>query len=183
MVQLRQEDETMKFEDLYRPAALLGLAGATAVLGLAAGVAILRDPALARRLLSTGARGLERTRLAAAETVEEAIDLWEDVRAQARREVEDERFAAAERASATGKTGGRASPPARQSDEAAGAASAANESREAAGAASAPDEADEPRSGVKKRASSPRAPAASPKRVAKKPRTPRSPGAPRTPRA
>jgi hypothetical protein len=170
MVQLRQEDETMKFEDLYRPAALLGLAGATAVLGLAAGVAILRDPALARRLLSTGARGLERTRLAAAETVEEAIDLWEDVRAQARREVEDERFAAAERASATGKTGGRASPPARQSDE-------------AAGAASAPDEADEPRSGVKKRASSPRAPAASPKRVAKKPRTPRSPGAPRTPRA
>ena len=84
----------MKFEDLYRPAALLGLAGATAVLGLAAGVAILRDPALARRLLSTGVRGLERARLAAAETAEDAIDLWEDVRAQARREVEDERFAA-----------------------------------------------------------------------------------------
>jgi hypothetical protein len=102
----------MKFEDLYRPAALLGLAGATAVLGLAAGVAILRDPALARRLLSTGVRGLERARLAAAETVEEAIDLWEDVRAQARREVEDERFAEAQGASASGETGGRAWPPA-----------------------------------------------------------------------
>jgi hypothetical protein len=85
----------MKIDDLYRPAALLGLAGATAALGLVAGVAILRDPALARRLLSTGARGLARAQLAAAETVEDAIDLWEELRAQARREVEDSRFEAA----------------------------------------------------------------------------------------
>ncbi len=169
----------MKFGDLYRPAALLGLAGATAALGLVAGVAILRDPALARRLLSTGARGLARAQLAAAETVEDAIDLWEELRAQARREVEDSRFAAAAGPGATGESGDDTAPPARSPSD--GTVPAAHPSGDVAGPA--PAKAVKPRSGAKKQPAKRRPPATSPEPAAKKPRAPRSPGAPRTPRA
>jgi len=84
----------MSFNDIFKPAALLGAIGAAAA-GVAVGLAIGRDPQALRRFAGAAARGVGRAQLALAETTEEMIDMWEDLREQARRELEEARFEAA----------------------------------------------------------------------------------------
>lgn len=107
----------MNFNDMYKPAGLLGAIGAAAAVGLAVGFAVARDPRLLRRLAGAAARGVGRAQLALAETTEEVIDMWEDVREQARREMEDARFEAAGRRAAQASAAAAPAAPATESGE------------------------------------------------------------------
>jgi hypothetical protein len=81
----------MKTEDLARPGVLaLGVVGmaAMALLGLAAGVAVTRDPAILRRTVRRVARGLESATLMAAQAREQVGDLWAQAREEAIAEVD-----------------------------------------------------------------------------------------------
>lgn len=85
----------MDVRDLMKPGALvLGIAAAGAV-GFAAGFVVARDPQVLRRFARAVAGGVERVTGALAESREELADLWAEVRAEAREDVEDQAFAAA----------------------------------------------------------------------------------------
>jgi len=99
----------MSFNDIFKPAALIGALGAAAV-GAAVGFAVGRDPQALRRLAGAAARGVGRAQLALAETTEEVIDVWEDLREQARRELEEARFEAAASAPGAVPAGKRRAP-------------------------------------------------------------------------
>jgi hypothetical protein len=119
----------MKFEDLYKPAGLAAALAAAAGTGLVIGLALSRNPAIARMVATTAARGLERLQIAVAETREELSDIWAEARDTARAEVEEAAFArdaakqapaaagaaasAAGAAEAASADAGEASPPAR----------------------------------------------------------------------
>ena len=80
--------------DLQKPATAVLVVGAAAAAGFIAGYMIGRDPELARRMARSVAGGLTRLQVAAAEAWENIGDLWADARAEARRDIEAERFAA-----------------------------------------------------------------------------------------
>jgi hypothetical protein len=79
--------------DLQKPLVAALALGAAATAGFVAGYMVGRDPETARRLARTIAGGLTRTQVALAETWENLGDLWADARAEAREEIEIERFA------------------------------------------------------------------------------------------
>jgi hypothetical protein len=80
-------------KDLLKPFGALAAMAASAAVGFVAGYALGRDPAAARRLLKSVARGVDRAQAVVAETREELGDLWADARASARAEWEEARFA------------------------------------------------------------------------------------------
>ncbi|MBC7938495.1 MAG: hypothetical protein H7Z19_01830 [Chitinophagaceae bacterium] len=89
----------MKIESLARPGLIaLGMVGiaATALLGLAAGVTMTRDPQAVRRAVRRVAHsvalGLERSALMAAQAREQIGDLWAEAREAAVSEVDDADF-------------------------------------------------------------------------------------------
>lgn len=84
----------IELNDLQKPATAVLVVGAAAAAGFIAGYMIGRDPELARRMARSVAGGLTRLQVAAAEAWENIGDLWADSRAEARRDVEAERFAA-----------------------------------------------------------------------------------------
>lgn len=102
----------MKIDELARPGLLaLGVVGlaATALLGVAVGVALARDPEgvrrTARRVARGAARGLEQATLLAAQAREHVGDLWAEAREEALAEVDAADFArAAREAAATAET-------------------------------------------------------------------------------
>jgi hypothetical protein len=79
--------------DLQKPLVGVLALGAAATAGFLAGYIVGRDPETARRLARSVAGGLTRAQVAAADAMESLGDLWAEARAEARREVEDERFA------------------------------------------------------------------------------------------
>lgn len=81
-------------EDLQRPAVALLALTAAAAGGFAAGYVLGRDPALARRLAGSLARGAVGAQVAFAEAIESLGDLWAEATEAARQDVEEERFAA-----------------------------------------------------------------------------------------
>lgn len=82
-------------KDLLKPGAIvLGIAAAGA-LGFAAGFVVARDPKVLRRMARALAGGVERMTGALAESREELADLWAEVRADARHDVEAATFASA----------------------------------------------------------------------------------------
>lgn len=88
----------MDTKDLMRAGAVVAGVAAVAALGFAAGYLVARDPRALRRLARSAAGGLERIETALAETREEMSDLWAEVRAEARQDVEERAFAVAEAA-------------------------------------------------------------------------------------
>jgi hypothetical protein len=84
----------MDINDLPKPFAVILSLGVAAGAGFLAGYIVGRDPEKARRLVRSIAGGLTRTQVVVAETVEQLGDLWADARAQARRDIDDERFEA-----------------------------------------------------------------------------------------
>jgi len=84
------------FNDLQKPLVAALALSAAAAAGFAAGYMVGRDPEGARKIARTAASGLVRTRVALAEAMESLGDLWADARADAWREIEEERAAAAE---------------------------------------------------------------------------------------
>ncbi|HEY9027980.1 MAG TPA: hypothetical protein VIO33_07445 [Burkholderiaceae bacterium] len=105
----------MKIEDLASPGLIvLGVVaiGATALLGVAVGIAAGRDPKAltdtARRAMRETARGIERVALWGAQAREHVADLWAEAREEALAEVDAADFA---RAARRGKTAGNGAEP------------------------------------------------------------------------
>jgi len=80
--------------DLQKPLVAVLALGAAATAGFVAGYLVGRDPETARKLVGSVAGALTRTQVAFAEAIENIGDLWADARADARRDIEEERFAA-----------------------------------------------------------------------------------------
>ena len=80
--------------DMQKPLVAVLALGAAATAGFVAGYLVGRDPETARKLVGSVAGALTRTQVAFAEAIENVGDLWADARADARREIEEERFAA-----------------------------------------------------------------------------------------
>lgn len=80
--------------DMQKPLVAVLALGAAATVGFVAGYIVGRDPETARRLAKSMANGLTRTQVALAEAMENIGDLWAEARADAHRDIEDERFAA-----------------------------------------------------------------------------------------
>jgi hypothetical protein len=87
-------------KDLLKGGAVVGGIVAIAALGFAAGFLVARNPQSLRRFARAVAGGLERLQVAMAETREEVADLWAEVRAEARADVEEAAFARAAAATA-----------------------------------------------------------------------------------
>ncbi len=159
----------MKLEDIARPGAvMLGVAGlaAGALLGFAAGVAVMRDPDAARRTAARAARlasqGFEQVTLLAAQAREQLGDMWaeaEAATAHARATADEADFA--REAAAT----------------AAGAATSATAATTAAGAADSPSEQGSASGKRAAGAASPRKRAPRKKAAAKRGETPAGPEA------
>jgi hypothetical protein len=82
------------FNDVQKPLVAVLALGAAATVGFVAGYIVGRDPETARRLAKSMANGLTRSQVAFAEAMENIGDLWAGARADARRDIENERFAA-----------------------------------------------------------------------------------------
>ena len=79
--------------DMQKPLVAVLALGAAATAGFVAGYLAGRDPETARKLVGSVAGALTRTQVAFAEAIENIGDLWADARADARRDIEEERFA------------------------------------------------------------------------------------------
>jgi hypothetical protein len=163
----------MKLEKIGLPGLLaLGAAGAaaSALLGLAAGVAIARNPEAIRRtatrLAHDAAQGLEQATLFAAQAREQIGDLWAEAREAARAAVDTADF---DRAAAAGPGVGPEGSGAGRSP------GAADAMRDPSAAADAPAPARRPAT-RRRKAAGPTAPVAGA-------RAPRAPGQPRARRA
>lgn len=84
----------LDLNDMQKPLVAVLALGAAATAGFVAGYLVGRDPETARKLVGSVAGGLTRAQVAFAEAVENLGDLWADARADARRDIEEERFAA-----------------------------------------------------------------------------------------